>query len=299
MKVKIEFPKERFDPFLRSISARIGVFIKDLDTGTVYEYAADDRFPTASICKLPVMVELFRQAAAGKLSLDERRKLERHNFSTWGTGSLKFLEGEPELTLRDYCRLMICISDNMATDFLIDLLGIEAINATCDKLGFTNTRTSMSMGRWHYMVCDMDDIACNPENDKILLKKYRSGHRNWNGLAFRDSLDNNVTSPRDIGTLLEKIQLGEIVSREASAEMLGILKASAAGMIVRDLKWNVEVANKYGSGCGVKGDVGIVYLPTGPLLVSAILFSSTGGDNWISEVARLAVEGLSPESLAR
>ena len=297
--VKREFPRERFDQELRSISPRIGVYVKDLDTGTVYEYAADDRFPTASICKLPVMVELFRQAAEGKFSLDERRKVDRNDFSTWGTGSLRFLEDLPELTLRDYCRLMICISDNMATDFLMDLLGVDAVNATIEKLGFTNTRTSMPMGRWHYLVCDMGDVACNPENDKILLKKYRSAYRNWNGLASRDSLDNNVTSPRDTGTLLEKIHLGEIVSPEASAEMLGILKARAGGMIAGNVQWNVEVANKYGSGCGVKGDVGIVYLPTGPLLISAILFCTTGGGDWISKVARMAVEAFSPESLAR
>ena len=289
---------ESIDRLLSSCPARIGVYVKDLDSGATYEHAADDLFPTASVCKVPVMVELFNQAHQGALSLDDRRRLDR-SISIWGGGVLPMLRDAPELTLRDYCRLMIVRSEDMATDVLMGVVGFDAINATMDQLGFHRTRVNMTMGRWHALVCDMKEFPADHENHPRLLKRYYAGHRDWNTIASRGSLENNVTSPRDIGGLIEQIHLGRVVSPDASAQMLDMLKAcTSRNMIPRDLHKLVPVAHKVGSGCGVKADAGVVYLPTGPLLVSVILFDKAGGAQWIGDVARLAVQALSPESIA-
>ena len=294
-----KFPSQEIDRLLMSCKARIGVYLKDLNSGVIYEHAADDLFPTASICKVPVMVELFNQAHQGRISLDDRRRLEGP-ISIWGGGMLPLLRNAPEFTLRDYCLMMIARSEDMATDLLMGVLGLDAINATMDKLGFQHTRVNMTMGQWHALVCDMQGVLCNHENHPQLLKKYYSGHRNWDTVASRGSLKNNVTSPREMGDIIEKIHLGQIISGEASAQMLDILKkCTSRNMIPRDLQPQVQVAHKIGSGCGVKGDVGMVYLPSGPLLVSAMLFSKTGGSDWIGDVARLAVQALSPDSVAQ
>src|ERR1051326_742947 len=101
-------PRDELDRIAADFTGRIGFSIEDLATGAMHEHGADQRFPTASVCKLPIMVELFRQAEAGLLSLSERRRL-RGDLSTHGSGLLKLLEDEPALTLRDYCRLMIAI----------------------------------------------------------------------------------------------------------------------------------------------------------------------------------------------
>lgn len=293
------FPAQQLDELLEASPGRIGAYLKDLDSGATYERRSDDRFPTASIFKVSVMVELFRQAEAGVVSLNERRRLENDRFSTHGTGHLKLLQDEPELTLRDYCRLMMGISDNMATDLLIEVLGTDAICATMEALGLPNTRASMPIGRWHYLLGNMGNVPFNRTNDAILLRNLRAGKQDWKGLAASDSLGNNVTTPREIGALVEEIHLGRTISPRASAEMLSMLNCSVrSGLIPRDIRKDVAIANKYGSGGGVKGDVGIVYLPTGPLLVSAILFCPTGGGEAIPEVARLAVAARAPECLA-
>ena len=113
-----QLPTAACDQIAADFRGRIGFYIEDLTTGITHEYNADQRFPTASVCKVPVMIELFHQAETGNLSLDDRHRLHG-DISTHGSGMLKLMEDEPELTLRDYCRLMISISDNMATDFLL------------------------------------------------------------------------------------------------------------------------------------------------------------------------------------
>ena len=87
----------------------------------------------------------------------------------------------PELTLADYCRMMMVVSDNMATDFLMSVVGLRNINRTMEELGFPNVRTPMTIGRFHYAMAGMEDLPCNPENDSVLLAKL-DGHTplvNW------------------------------------------------------------------------------------------------------------------------
>ena len=142
-----EFPMEEMNRIVANFRGRIGFYIEECVAGIAYEHHADQRFPTASICKVPIMIELFRQVGAGRLALDERRRL-RGAFSTHGTGVLKLLEDEPELTLRDYCRLMIGVSDNMATDLLLEVVGPEAVNATLDAMGFPKDKRGQYYHRW-------------------------------------------------------------------------------------------------------------------------------------------------------
>ena len=121
------FPAEEMDAVARPFPGRIGVCIKDLNTGLRYEYNADEPLPTASVVKVSIMIELFRQAHDGELSLDDRHRM-RTDISSHGTGTLSIMRDYPELTLRDYCRLMMGVSDNMATDMIVHLLTPE-----CDQ----------------------------------------------------------------------------------------------------------------------------------------------------------------------
>ena len=85
-------------------------------------------------------------------------------YSPHGSGQLKLMRDEPEITLRDYCRMMITISDNMATDLLMEAVGIPNINTFLDRLGCPNTRTSVTMGRYHYRMTYQDDLPTNRVN---------------------------------------------------------------------------------------------------------------------------------------
>ena len=248
------------------------------------------------------MIELFRQVEVGILSLDERHRLQG-NISTHGSGTLQLMKDAPELTLRDYCRLMMSISDNMATDFLLGVVGLESVNATLDAMGFPNTRTSVTLGRYHYRMFGMDDLPCNRENDVLQQKRAKTHGTDFNSVSFQDSLENNVATPRDMGSILKQLHAGQVVSPQASAAMIEMLKlCNDRRMIPRDLKPDIPTAHKIGSSGRIKGDVGLIFLPTGPLVVSAFALASSDGvrgDEAIAEITRLAVEAFSPESITQ
>ena len=302
MQMNKQFPTAAYDRIALDFRGRIGFYIEDLTTGITHEHNTDQRFPTASVCKIPVMIELFRQVELGCLSLDERHRLQG-NISTHGSGTLQLMKDAPELTLRDYCRLMMSISDNMATDFLLGVVGLESVNATLDAMGFPNTRTSVTLGHYHYRMFGMDDVPCNRENDVLQQKRAETHGTDFNSLSFQDSLENNVATPRDMGSILKQLHAGQVVSPQASAAMIEMLKlCNDRRMIPRDLKSDIPIAHKIGSSGRIKGDVGLIFLPTGPLVVSAFALANSDGvrgDAAIAEISRLAVETLSPESIAQ
>jgi beta-lactamase class A len=117
-------------------SGRLGIAARHLGTGEELAVHADESFPTASSIKIAVLIELYRQAQAGELSLRERQKYTLHD-RTLGSGLLSDLDEGLEPTLRDLAVLMMAISDNTATNMLIDRLGKERINATLRGAGIT------------------------------------------------------------------------------------------------------------------------------------------------------------------
>ena len=119
-----DLPTRAMDRLAGEFGGRMGFYVEDLNSGGAHGYCADERFPTASVCKVCVMVELFRQVAEGACTLADRHRLAG-SISRHGSGTLKWAVDDPELSLRDYCRLMMAISDNVATDALIGLLGLE------------------------------------------------------------------------------------------------------------------------------------------------------------------------------
>ena len=296
------WPAAEMDRVSEEFDGRMGFYVEDLHTGQTHGCYAEQRFPTASVCKIPVMVELFRQVEKGMLSLDERRRLEE-GISTHGSGTLSMTVDRPELSLRDYCRLMIGISDNMATDMVMSAVGLKSINACMDQMGYPNIRTSMTMGSWHYGMAHMEALLCNAENDALFMEKAKGGERDYDSLPYTDSPENNVAAPGELGRLVGELYRGRVVSAEASAamvEMLGL--GTNRTMICRDLDPGIEVAHKYGSSGRIKGDAGILFLPDGPLVIAAFALAATDqadGAGAIARVSRLAVEALSPESIVQ
>ncbi|MEE3258549.1 MAG: serine hydrolase [Candidatus Latescibacterota bacterium] len=295
-----DFPTREMDQLAAGYDGRMGFYVEDLHSGQVHQYCAAERFPTASVCKVCVMVELFRQVAAGARSLDERQRLAGP-ISRHGTGALKWAVDHPELSLRDYCRLMVSISDNVATDVLIDLLGLKAINGTMQELGYANLHTGANMTRFHYAMAGMADAPGSPENDRRMMERTKAEGVDHGSASFADDPANNLAAPGEMGELLGRLCRGEIASEEASAGMIEMLKLCAdRRMIPRYLAPGVETAHKIGSSGWIKADVGIVFLPKGPLVVSAFALAGCDGVDGaeaIAQLNRLAVETLSPESL--
>jgi beta-lactamase class A len=109
-------------------SGQLGIAARHLGTGEELAVNADESFPTASSIKIAVLIELYRQAQGGEISLGERWKLTSRD-RTLGSGLLVDLDEGLEPTLRDLAVLMMAISDNTATNILIERLGKEKINA--------------------------------------------------------------------------------------------------------------------------------------------------------------------------
>ena len=154
-------------------------------------------------------------------------------YSPHGSGQLKLMRDEPEITLRDYCRMMITISDNMATDLLMEAVGIPNINTFLDRLGCPNTRTSVTMGRYHYRMTYQDDLPTNRANDVLQAEASAAGANDYKSVSYSDSLENNVAAPAEMGGIMKRMYEGTLVSSDASSEMLEMMKNARELRMIR------------------------------------------------------------------
>ena len=217
--------------------AEVAIAVRSFDGTLEILIDSDKEFHAASTMKVPVMIELFRQAHAGMLKLDEPLTI-RNEFKSIVDGSpYKLSEGDDSdkamydalgktMTLRQLCEAMITVSSNFATNLLIDRLGVENIRSTVTRLG-----------------ADGMQVLRGVEDQK----------------AFDKGL-NNSTTARGLMVLFEKIAAGTAVSSDADREMIGILKRQKFNdAIPSGLPKNVPVAHKTGNITRIHHDAGIVY----------------------------------------
>ena len=125
---------EKIVPALERLSGDTGVYLCNLVTGVMHAYAADKPVGAASVIKIPVMIEVFRQARDGLLDLNEIHRLSDDERLP-SCGTLKAMHTGIEMTLLDLTRLMVIVSDNAATNILIRRVGMENVNRTIRELG--------------------------------------------------------------------------------------------------------------------------------------------------------------------
>jgi beta-lactamase class A len=259
---------------ISKFKGHVSLFAKNLDTGASYGFGADDRVRTASTIKVPIMVEVFARVAEGKAKWDDELVLTEAKKVS-GSGILLELSDGLRLTLRDAVRLMIVLSDNTATNLILDQITTDAVNDRMDQLGLKQTRVLRKVGGGGESRAGMI-----PENKRFGL---------------------GVSTPREMVALLEKLERGEVVNTEASREMLAIMKRQQyRDGIPRALR-GVEVANKTGALDRLRSDVGIVYTPRGRIAMAItcddmpeIIWSvDNPGLLLISRLASLLVDGLS------
>ena len=139
--------KAKFERRVQEITARIdgvaGYLFLDLTSGDRIAHLERETFPTASTIKLAIVYELFKQADEGTIRLDETVTLDRAK-AVGGSGVL-FELGTPTLSIRDYAALMVTLSDNTATNILIDRLGMENIAKRMQGLGLNATKLRRHM----------------------------------------------------------------------------------------------------------------------------------------------------------
>ncbi|HKI34318.1 MAG TPA: serine hydrolase [Gemmataceae bacterium] len=234
----------RLAPLAKAHKGRVAIAVKHLCTGETYFLNADEPMPTASLIKVAVMVETYQQAIDGKLHLTDKLTLRDADKVT-GSGILTehFSDGAT-FSIRDAVRLMIAFSDNTATNLVLDKVGIREVNKRMEALGLPNTKI-------HHKVFRGETTSVLPERSKRF------------GLGS--------TTAREMVTLLEKIQAGDIVSPAGRQIMLNHLKkCDDKDRFTRLLPAGTVVAHKTGSVNDVRTDAGIISLDSGPVVVCVL-----------------------------
>jgi beta-lactamase class A len=284
------FAESKLDSSLdAAVKARISSFpgtvtlaAKNLTTGAAYTLAAEQPVRTASTIKLAIMVECFYEAAEGKLNWTEPIKLTEDEKVS-GTGVLQDLSGGDEFPVRDLVDLMIVLSDNTATNLILNRITGNAVNARMAQLGLRQTRV-------------MRKILGDGTN----LKPYPTGVTQEGAKPENKKWGTGRSSPQEMLVLLEKLYRGELVSQKASDEMVAILKRQRDhNCIGRDMK-DVTIASKSGSLDHLRSDVGIVYSKRGPIAMAITVEDipqvdygpDNPGDLLISGLSEVLVNGL-------
>ena len=289
---RVRATQRRVEALVGGIDGVVGVAARDLAGGAEVAVNADEPFPTASVMKVPILFELYRQAEAGRVDLD-RRVPYGPEQRVPGSGVLQDLAYGLAPTVKDLATLMITVSDNTATDMVFDLIGAEPLDETIRGLGLTRTAIPLGTRGLLYSMVGLD--TANPAHTyDLFLERSKAGQIDWGSRALADT-DNNVSTPRDLNRLLEIIERRERLSDASCAAMLDILKRQKYNTIIPlHLPAEVAVAHKTGSLRGVRNDAGIVYAPDGPYLISLFakrLADQVAGAAALAVVSRVVWEG--------
>lgn len=272
-----------------SLRKRIGAFpgtvslyAKNIDSGKSIAIADTALVRTASTIKLPIMMTVFDAVARRKAKWDEPLTV-RPVDKVSGSGVLgSEVSDGVQLPLRDVVHLMIVLSDNTATNMILERFSADAVNAYLDSIGIASTRSLRKVrgdGQQLKAATGWSAAGRLPENEKYGL---------------------GVSTPRDMVTVLEKLEKGEAVSPDASREMIAILKRCQDTSGIRRRLRGTPVANKTGSLDALRSDVGIVYSSAGriaiAITVEGIPETDYGPDNagsvLIADLAKILVDGL-------
>jgi len=233
----------------------IGVAIKDLKSGEEFLINENEVFPQASCIKIHILAELYRQAAAKKISLGETKTLPA-SMKVGGAGILSELgDNTVSMTLRDYAVCMMVESDNAATNLLIDAVGMNNVNASLQSVGAIHTKLQRVM---------MDAKASAEGRE-------------------------NISTPHDVMMVLEKLENGSLVSIQARKDMVEIMCKDKKTPLREGVPPGVKVADKSGEIDGVRCGVGIVYLENNPYVIcvmTKMLINEEAGSRIISLISR-------------
>ena len=252
---------------------KVSLFAKNLDTGVIYELGGDDRVPTASTIKIAIMVEAFARVSEGKAKWTDELVLTKEK-KVGGSGILAEFGDGLHLTFRDAVTLMMIMSDNTATNLVIDVLNADAVNARMELLGFKETR---------------------------LMRRVFGGGESLEGKKEENKrFGLGRTTPREMVMLLEKLERGEVVSAAASKEMLELMKREQGTNGLWREQWRVPKATKSGALDALRSNLGIIYDPRGRIAI-AVTCNEMPEPNWtvdnpalllMSHLSEILVDGL-------
>jgi beta-lactamase class A len=241
----------------RNLDGVMGVAIEDLSNGQTFFLQPDEVFPQASSIKIAVLAELYRQAQQGKLKLTDLYTVQQWDLVPDSDIMNGLTPSVTRLTLRDLATMMIAVSDNSATNVLIERVGMDNVNALLDSLSLPHTRLRRKM---------MD------------LKAATEGRE-------------NISTPREMMTLLDALYRGKVLNKEMTDDFFAMLSTHKDSWIPRDLPANTRIANKPGELEAVRNDSGVIFLENRPYILCVMttyLRNERDGEEAITKVSLAA-----------
>src|SRR5450432_3128876 len=260
----------------------VSLYAKNLDSGAGIGIREAEPVRTASTIKLAIMAAVFDLVARGQAKWTEPLTVTAAE-KVAGSGVIASeLSDGVQLPLRDLVHLMMVLSDNTATNMILERISPDAVNAYLDRIGIRTTRSLRKI-----------------RGDGADLKAA-------NGWSAAGKLPENqrfgigVSTPRDMVTILERIERGELVNPEASREMLAILKRCQDNSGIRRKMGDLPVANKTGALDALRADAGIVYSKAGRIAMAITVDGmpkpdyspNNAGALLIADLAKLLADGL-------
>jgi len=236
----------------KGTDAVVGVAILDLTDRRAFYLNADAVYPTASTIKIAILAELYRQhgqAGAGGAKLGDLYTMDAKDVVGGSDIMGGLTPGLTRLTNRDLATMMIAVSDNSATNVLIDRVGMENVNAWLTGLGLKATRLRRHM---------MD------------VKAAQAGRE-------------NTAAPRELVMLLEALHKGDVLGKPLTDDFFRMLGTGKTSYIPSLLPANVRTANKPGDLDAVRNDAGIVFVPNRPFAIAVM--TTFGRDERDAELA--------------
>ncbi|HEX4936097.1 MAG TPA: serine hydrolase, partial [Gemmatimonadaceae bacterium] len=228
----------------------VGYTVRDLETGAAIARRGDETFPTASLIKVPILVTVYDLVAKGMLSLDDRLTVLRID-KVPGAGTLQFLHDGIEVTVRDAAWLMTTISDNTATNLLLDRIIIRRVWDKMESLGLSHTKV----------------------HSKTFLRS--------SSVAMDSSVKYGlgVTTPNEMARLFELLAQGKAVSPPADSAMLDILAHNEDGVLLQRYAGGVRAPHKTGATDAVRTECALFYLRS--RVVACVLTKENADQRWI------------------
>jgi beta-lactamase class A len=248
---KLESQIQEIDEHLDGI---MGVAIEDLTTGDHFLLHEDEVFAQASSIKITVLADLYLQSQQGKLKLTDLYTVQTSDLVPDSDIMNGLTPGITRVALRDLATMMVAVSDNAATNVLIDKVGMQNVNTMLDSLGLTHTRLRRKM---------MD------------LQAAKEGRE-------------NISTPREMMQLLGAIYRGKVLNKESTADFLKMLSTNKNSFLPRDLPPDLKIANKPGELEAVRNDSGIVFVEGRPYVIcvmTGFLRNERDGEEAISKVS--------------
>jgi beta-lactamase class A len=256
------------------VDGRMAVYVEHLVTGERVAIDADSEYETFSVIKVPIVATVLDQVQRGALRLDQRITLKADQRRI-PSGVLYALDPGLQPTVRDLLTLMTVISDNEATDVLADMVGRDTVTAYMASIGLSRTKVQFSDLEWdRRWLAALDPGYEDASGDRTVTFPFEKFPAAKVSEAFRHVIEDTGlyfgrSTAREIGQLFARMAKGELVSKEASALMIELLKKQQVNdRLPRYLGDGIEIAHKTGDGQPwVANDAGIMWVKGQPIVI--------------------------------